>query len=145
MDHPGKDTDQLYRAGAEQVLINDGDHYALVSRGGLRPGDVGRLLPECDFLLVEGYKNSALPKVVMLDNEGAILQAGIDNILAVSGPVDPGSVGHRWIHRDRIDELAGMIVDHVSALARCRPLHGLVLAGGRSRRMGRDKASLKKS
>ena len=142
MDHPGKDTDQLYRAGAEQVLINDGDHYAVVSRGGLRPGDAGRLLPDCDFLLVEGYKNSALPKVVMLDDKGAILQAGIDNILAVSGPVDPGPVGYRWIHRDRIDELAELIVEQVYARARRRPLHGLVLAGGHSRRMGRDKALL---
>ena len=65
MDREGKDTDRMFRAGAERVAIASATEGALRFR--LDRKDPGRLIeelfPACDLVLVEGFKTSPLPKI----------------------------------------------------------------------------------
>ena len=67
MDQPGKDSHRHRTAGATEVLVASAERLALL-REYDRPGlpDVDALLAElspCDWVLVEGYKHAALPKL----------------------------------------------------------------------------------
>lgn len=70
IDHPGKDSYELRKAGADQVLIASSHRMALI-RECSRPSREPRLfelLPcvdtrELDLILVEGFKHEAIPKI----------------------------------------------------------------------------------
>jgi molybdopterin-guanine dinucleotide biosynthesis protein B len=73
MDHPGKDTDRFFRAGARQVAIAGAQEIAL--REHPEPPALGgaaeespralaaRLFHHVDLILTEGYRSGDLPKV----------------------------------------------------------------------------------
>ncbi len=69
IDYPGKDSYELRKAGASQVLIGSRQRWALMVEN---PQDesptladlVGRLTPgKLDVILVEGFKPEAIPKI----------------------------------------------------------------------------------
>jgi len=69
IDKPGKDSYELRKAGADQVLVASSRRWALVTE--VRPERepvledlVGRLDAEsCDLILVEGFRHLAFPKI----------------------------------------------------------------------------------
>ena len=70
VDHPGKDSYRLRKAGAGQVLLTSGQRYALmVERFAPRTDPV--LAEElerldqsvCDLILVEGFRHERMPKI----------------------------------------------------------------------------------
>lgn len=65
MDKPGADTDRLFEAGARRVAIVSEHEGALRFR--TASPDPAELLagafPDCDLVLVEGFKDSTLPKI----------------------------------------------------------------------------------
>ena len=70
IDHPGKDSYELRKAGADQVLIASRRRTALIkeSAGPPREPRLSDLLPcvdtrELDLLLIEGFKHEAIPKI----------------------------------------------------------------------------------
>ncbi len=66
MDHKGKDTERIYESGAVGVVIaGEKECAARLRGGGARPPDeLARLFfPDADLVLVEGYKDSELPKI----------------------------------------------------------------------------------
>lgn len=69
IDHPGKDSYELRRAGADQVLVGSGERWAMVveSRTGKEPlltDFLQRLeLRDVDLILVEGFRHVMFPKV----------------------------------------------------------------------------------
>ena len=155
VDHPGKDTDRLRNAGVKTAVITGSDGFAqLGSECDSEPLAPYPLLA-ADALLVEGYKASGLPRIMVLDEGLAIL----DDPAWLDAP--PVAIVHPWrphgadeikaraIAQCRFDDLPWFDRNDVLAIAdfirqfwsaRCPPLHGLVLTGGRSTRMGRDKA-----
>jgi len=148
MDKPGKDTQVLAGAGAAVVSISDPSHRAVIRQKPLDP-----LLARLDFLeedaaLVEGHKASSIPKILVLDAEKALLGdpvVGEQVPLAVVGPWMaapdlPWKVP--YFHRDDAPAVAAFIRSYWDDLTANRPLLGLVLTGGKSTRMGRDKAAL---
>jgi molybdopterin-guanine dinucleotide biosynthesis protein MobB len=146
MDRAGKDTDVLAAAGADLVAISDQDHQALLRTAPRSPiQDLDLLEP--DVLLVEGHKHLRLPRVALLDPAGAILA---DPALREHPPlavVHPGACPDLpWdvprFHRDDQDGIHRFVQATWAARAAKVPLHGLVLTGGLSVRMGRDKAQL---
>ena len=146
LDRPGKDTDVLARAGAALVAISDRDRQAVLRRS---PGDPIRNLDllEPDLLLVEGHKNLRLPRIALLDPAGSILSdpALLDHPpLAVVHP--GGCPALPWdvprLHRDDLEGIGRFVRQAWAARAAAVPLYGVVLTGGRSTRMGRDKAGL---
>jgi len=148
IDYPGKDTWRLRQAGASLVRITSQTNHAMVSR--LETGAVEEpcYYQGCDCVLVEGYKNSALPKVAVLDREGRLeraIQTGeMTNVIAYVYPdKDPESLdGFPRFHRDDIGAVVAFVDGFFEKRAWASPLYGLILAGGESRRMGEEKALL---
>jgi len=152
IDQPGKDTYRIAAAGAQVTTINDQERQAILSKGSkyclAKP-----LLLECDFAVIEGYKDLSIPKIIMIDEAGAILAHFSDEPalppLAYVGPwrVPPQLIAETltapYFSRDDVDAIANLVNDHFKITTALRPLYGLVLSGGRSRRMGQDKAMLK--
>ena len=149
VDKPGKDTWRLRKAGADKVLIANADQLALM---GVVDGDlplrtlVERYAGGVDLVISEGYRKSGMPKIMVaragsrepLDpatfGPGELIAAVSDHPLDVPGPLlplnDPGPC-------------ADFLVEHfVRPALQTRELTGVLLAGGWSKRMGRDKASL---
>jgi molybdopterin-guanine dinucleotide biosynthesis protein B len=67
LDQPGKDSYRHRRAGAREVLLSGGQRWALIHEFGQEPEpeleDCLRHLAPCDLVLVEGFKNEAIPKI----------------------------------------------------------------------------------
>lgn len=69
IDHPGKDSYELRKAGADQVLIASRTHWALmVEREWAQDPSLDELLGRldtnlCDMVLVEGFKHARIPKI----------------------------------------------------------------------------------
>lgn len=148
LDKPGKDTHTLYQAGAESVFISDPDHRAQVVRKPLDP-ILSRLdFLEADAVLVEGHKQSPVAKIVVLDPDRTILSDEAFRArqpIAVVGPSRlrpdlPWPVP--YFCRDDAGAVASFIRGYWDSLTFQRPLLGLVLTGGKSTRMGTDKAVL---
>ena len=67
VDQPGKDSYRHRHAGASEVLVSSSKRWAMMHelRGTAEPSlhDQLRHLSPCDVVLVEGYKNEAIPKI----------------------------------------------------------------------------------
>jgi molybdopterin-guanine dinucleotide biosynthesis protein MobB len=155
MDHPGKDTDRLSKAGATTVVITGSRGFARLDGH----CDTEQLAPynllAADALLVEGYKASDLPRIMVLDENLAIVDdpAWVESSpLAVAHPFHPHSADEAraratvqchfgelpWFDRNDIPSIASFIRQFW--LGRQPAVRGLLLTGGYSKRMGRDKA-----
>ncbi len=149
MDHEGKDTDRLRESGAHAVWISDPAHFAHIQSGGLEDVASKGLFLNSDFLFVEGYKESPLPKIVVVDPNEEILDAfergELTQVIAFVGSAKrPARLpsGYPFFHRDDAEGIKQHIVSHLKERLRHTPLYGLVLAGGKSVRMKRDKSVL---
>ncbi len=72
LDRPGKDSYEVAAAGARQVMLVSGEHWALLSRANERaedhPGGLDALrarfdAQSLDLLLIEGFRSAAVPKI----------------------------------------------------------------------------------
>ena len=147
LDKPGKDTHTLAAAGAASVFISDPAHRALIRH---KPLD---LLGSLDFFeedaaLVEGHKTSPLPRIVVLDQDLTIVQDPAFRSQPPLAAVGPWTDRPRlpwpvpYFCRDNAPAVAAFIRSFWDTLTVQRPILGLVLTGGKSTRMGKDKASL---
>jgi len=130
VDHQGKDSDRLFRAGADVLL--HGPNETLVRQ---HPSSVGGLEEEAemllwrhDIVLVEGHKETPLPKIW---------------VHGPGYPPPPPSVSDicfelAW-DEERVPKATGWIMECVHTAWRERRINGAVLVGGASRRMGRPK------
>ncbi len=151
MDREGKDTHRAAQAGAAVVMINDPRHFARVSTLPLSLFERTGAFLDVDFVLAEGFKHSDLPKLLLLDAEGrgwtALREGRFPEVLALVGPDEappdeaPLLRPLPYFQRDRVAEIAAFI-EGVVGRASEAPLHGLVLVGGESRRMGTPKYAL---
>ncbi len=150
MDKEGKDTFLAKKAGAVQIGISDSQHHAAIADGAIPFLTQKTLFLDADALLIEGYKQLALPKICVLNGEDQVWSElsteGISEILAYVGeqPTPPSQLPSDapYFSRDEVLAITNLILTHWEAAIQKRPLKALVLAGGKSQRMGRDKASL---
>lgn len=148
IDREGKDSDRFAKAGAAPVLIADREKEALISRGTDRLDIAGSVLSE-DLLFVEGLKELPVPKLLMVDRDRAVLplleNSAIPQVLALVHSGDAAGLerfGLPLFQRDDLDAIGDFVKGWFRKRAAAVPLQGLVLAGGQSSRMGRDKATL---
>lgn len=144
MDRDGKDTFRLSAAGCAEVGIRSQELSAHLVNGSMDQREWKPRLTECDAVLLEGFRDAKIPKLLMLDEAGEAwrdLTAGRFSsvealVYADAAPDTTLPVFHR-------DDIAGVSEFVKSLWARRIPrVRGLVLSGGESRRMGVDKASL---
>ncbi|MGC8774321.1 MAG: bifunctional molybdenum cofactor guanylyltransferase MobA/molybdopterin-guanine dinucleotide biosynthesis adaptor protein MobB [Chlorobaculum sp.] len=148
IDREGKDSDRFGKAGATPVLIADREKEALISSGTGRLDIAGSTLA-ADLLFIEGLKELPVPKLLLIDARRKILPSlesgAIPEVLAL---VHDGSNDglERFdlplFHRDDVPSVSAFIAEFFRTQANNTLLNGLVLAGGRSSRMGRDKATV---
>lgn len=148
MDKPGKDTYEAAQAGAAGVLINDPRHHAKITTTPYSIFERGYAFVDADFVIAEGFKQSKLPKLLVLDADGRaareLAEGAFENVIAVVGPGAPPenlAAELPYYHRDDVAGIAGFLERRFLDLARA-PLYGLVLVGGESRRMGTPKWAL---
>lgn len=149
MDHEGKDTYRARESGAHAVFISDITHFAQIHSGSIEDAGAQYMFLNNDLLFVEGYKELPLPKIVVLDREEGILdiveRGELTRVIAFVGSTDrPARLPpeYPFFHRDDVSGIKQHILTYLKERIRHTPLYGLVLAGGKSSRMKRDKSSL---
>lgn len=130
IDRPGKDSDRLFRAGADVLLEGPGEAarrshreeaIPLIDRWAELPSDY-------DLILVEGHKSTPLPKIWLAGQDAAPPPPEISNLLAVL-PWDG----------DRLVSFVSLLDEWIAERWKERPVYGGILVGGRSERMGAPK------
>ena len=149
IDREGKDSRILKEAGAATVMISDTEKKALITSHGLASTRLERLaFSDFDLLFVEGLKELPLSKLLLVDPDRRIIEllrnGVVTNVVALVVPDDPDSCrefGIPVFQRDNVADIAAFIETLLLDRAlKTTPMHALVLAGGRSSRMGSDKA-----
>lgn len=134
IDTPGKDSDRLFRAGADVHLRGPGEGLIRHHREGDNDlaSAVNRMGADHDIVLIEGHKATPWPKVWLLSPDETAPPSEVTNVELVL-PRD-----------DR--RLAAVLPWITQRLARewiATPLRTGILIGGASRRMGTPKHLLK--
>lgn len=68
VDHPGKDSYEVRKAGASQMLVSSRQRRALITEVGNAPEPnlealTAEMDPDLDIILVEGFKHAEIPKL----------------------------------------------------------------------------------
>ena len=136
VDHPGKDSDRMFRAGADVLLQGPteeffrahgtGDHKLVTV--------LRRLSREYDLILLEGHKETPVPKIWLLSDEEGGPPAETKGIMSVL-PRDAG----------RVDAVLSILESWLSEQWLRTNVFGCVLIGGKNTRMGRPKHLLKRT
>lgn len=144
LDKPGKDTFRLREAGAAEVGIRSQEVSFHAEQGCADLREWKLRLAGCDAVLLEGFRDEPIPKLLVLDEAGEAwreLEAG--RFRHVEALVHSGVVPDTALpcfHRDDIEGVERFVRDRWNE--RIPAIKGLVLAGGRSSRMGSDKAGI---
>lgn len=144
MDREGKDTFRLSAAGCAEVGIRGREMSAHLVNGPMDLREWKPRLSECDAVLLEGFRDTKIPKLLVLDEAGEAWRDWSEGrFQAVEAFVHAGRPPETDLPAFHRDDLAGLTEFVKSIWARRIPkARGLVLSGGESRRMGVDKASL---
>ncbi len=146
LDKEKKDTWRMHQAGAHQVYINSANAEGSYQNHTIADNLKAYSFIDNDFVLVEGYKNSTLPKIAFIDQDQLILQQ-IENKNSIKAYVGefaqcPIDTHLPYFQRDSILEIANFILSYFNGMTTRTPLYGLLLGGGFSQRMGTDKNHL---
>jgi molybdopterin-guanine dinucleotide biosynthesis protein MobB len=133
VDRKEKDSDRLFRAGADVVLRGPAESVTRRrhdSDAGIER-TVALLLADHDLVLVEGHKDTLLPKIWLCSEGEFEPPSGLSDVRCVL----PWGV-------DRVGRASAVISLLVDDAWSSRPVLGGILIGGRSERMGRPKQLL---
>ncbi len=136
VDHPGKDSDRLFRSGAD-VFLKGSEEGLMRSREAAHlnwAAILDSILPKYDLVLVEGHKNLSLPKVWLVNSAQSAAPQEIEQIVAT---LPPGS--------DRLESFLSILDDWFAQQWLKTPVLGCVLIGGQSSRMGHPKHMIQKN
>lgn len=156
MDRAGKDTWRATQAGAGVVQIQSEAAWAGLGSLPDPPALRRQLFSGCDLVLVEGFRGELdLDKVLFIDGlaeahtrvvafvTADASLAGLPLPDSLRESLAPGSDGATPVfQRDDWPGLRAWLLERFQRRMAARPLLGLVLTGGQSRRMGQDKALL---
>lgn len=136
IDRPGKDSDRLFRAGATVVLGSAAQQFE--RRATVLPLEsvLKRLGADHDLILVEGHKNTALPKIWLQSAglQSAELSDAPDEVVKIVATL-------AW-NSDRLAAFLAYVDRWLPEAWNARPLFGGLLVGGKSSRMGEPKQLL---
>lgn len=122
IDRPGKDSFRYCQAGAGEVLLAGRSRWVLMNelRGAPEPSlaEVIRHFSPCDLLLVEGFKDAAIPKLEVYRPANGKPPLWPDNpyIIAVAcaeQPLPGLGAGRAWLDLDDAEAIARFILSAV--------------------------------
>ena len=150
MDREGKDTYKATHAGARQVAISSEESIALLTENYDDRLLFNQSFLDNDVVFIEGYKESLGNKIMVWSGskeDHELLEKYLSNpksnLLAVVGNTDIAPTSKvPYFNRDNIKEILCFLDMFWKEKFSSRPLYGLVLSGGRSKRMGQDKGAL---
>lgn len=130
IDRPGKDSYRFFSAEADVCFHSQNEHFWRSSFSDQFSLDIflRNLSRLYDLVLVEGYKSSAISKVVLLNKENEVPPDKNGTILDYF-PFGPG----------RTSRLLAVLDSWLPMQWNKVPVYGCVLIGGKSSRMGRPK------
>jgi len=120
VDKPGKDSYEHRHAGAKQVLVASGARWALMTelRTAREPTlrDLLDKLDPVDFVIVEGFKRDAHPKIEVnrQANQKPWMHPDMPGIVAVASDTLP-PYALPWVSLDDVEAVAGLIEAHALA------------------------------
>ena len=134
VDASGKDSSRFANAGAEVVDILGPDSRVSISTSSV-PGEISPEAARCDIVLVEGFKKGPRQRIeVVPAGSKPILEPGT---FALVADHDVASELPTFRHQE-LEQLADLLLDRVAESS----LPVVILSGGASQRMGRDKATI---
>ena len=146
VDRQGKDTAKARDAGATRVFITNGEKTAMTTGEAVDFVQQRTAFDDCDFVLAEGWRHGAIQKIVVLGDNDKVLGDLADDekgsVIATIGGRSGSRADLPHFERDAVGDIAGFILRTFHERVAATPVHGLVLAGGKSTRMMKDKASL---
>jgi molybdopterin-guanine dinucleotide biosynthesis protein MobB len=130
IDHPGKDSYRLRKAGAEHVVVASNRRLAMIREIGMRREEpslqealVALDLTHIDLVLVEGFKHERIPKIELYRHslDKPLLHRGDPTIIAIASdtPVDiNANIGSRIDQLDIDDpgQIAEYIMNNIARL-----------------------------
>ncbi len=133
LDRSGKDSDRLFRAGAEVMLRGPNEVAARwhANRAPSLHDAAATLVRDHDIVLVEGHKSTPLAKIWLCRQDDGEPPPDIAGIRAVLP----------W-ESDRVGRAMAAVTEFLDEVWRTRPVCGGILVGGRSDRMARPKQLL---
>ena len=136
VDRPGKDSDRLFRAGATVSLRGPEEQFERRASALSLEVTLARLACDHDLLLVEGHKQTPLPKFWLAHPERPEPPEGVAGIVStLAWCPEPDS-------SSRLGAFLQYIEHWLPTAWQARTLHCGLLLGGRSTRMGRPKQSV---
>ncbi len=134
LDRPGKDSDRLFRAGADVYLAGPDQAFTRLHPAGAAAPAVrlADLAARYDLVLVEGRESLPCRKVWLLAEGETRPPAGAGDLIACLGR-----------QADRLAAVSDLLDDWLPRQWLRTPVYGCVLIGGRSSRMGKPKHLLR--
>jgi len=136
VDTPGKDSDRLFRAGATISLRGPAEQFERRSEPLSLEVTLARLGCDHDLLLVEGHKDTPLPKFWLASAAESAPPEGVGGIISVLAWEESGA------GEGRLKALLEYIDRWLPGAWNARPLRRGLLLGGASSRMGSPKQLL---
>lgn len=115
MDYPGTDTYKHREAGADAVAIASGSRWVLQvwPEEPVPLADLLAAMQDVELIIVEGYKQENLPKIVIADAEGAIFtKETLTHVAAVVVDEETASLAPSDAHVYDKNDVAA-IADHM--------------------------------
>ena len=130
VDREGKDSDRLYRAGADVVLQGPDEEFLRAHRRGSSEltQTLAALAERYDLVLVEGHKEALLQKVWLCGEQDTVPPADVSDVAVV---LDRDA--------DRPAIVMNLLEDYLAAKWAGTTVHACVFIGGKSTRMGTPK------
>ena len=118
-DREGRDTCRLFEAGAFGTAIFDGEKFQVVKRSVTTAEELIAFFPEADLILLEGFKESPLPKVEIV-RKGNSEQSVCDpkTLLALITDTELQIPGVPSFGLEAIEELADLFAEEVKKKSR---------------------------
>jgi molybdopterin-guanine dinucleotide biosynthesis protein A len=130
VDREGKDSDRLFRAGATVVLRGPSEQFARrnATSSLTLHATLAEMALDHDLVLVEGHKDTPLPKLWLSNAEGTLPPTQQDTILRIL----------TW-DSNRVEQLLAFTQEWLPKEWNAQPLRTGLLIGGKSSRMGTPK------
>jgi len=134
VDIPGKDSDRLYRAGADVFLLG-GEQFTRLHGEGEADFEfqLKRLASRYDLVLVEGHGQTPIPRIWLLAENETAPPAETGPVLAVFARGE-----------GRAPQVFDFLLQWLQESWQQIPVWACILIGGRSSRMGRPKHLIEK-